>query len=94
MNISPETAQLIDEEVRKLIEDGEATARRILSEKKTEWENVAKALLEFETLTGDEILGIMKGEKIIREETKDDNTPTPSIPTISKNGPMPDPMPA
>lgn len=94
VNISPETAQLIDEEVRKLIEDGEATARRILSEKKTEWENVAKALLEFETLTGDEILGIMKGEKIIREETKDDNTPTPSIPTISKNGPMPDPMPA
>ncbi len=94
VNISPETAQLIDEEVRKLIEDGEATARRILSEKKTEWENVAKALLEFETLTGDEILGIMKGEKVIREETKDDNTPTPSIPTISKNGPMPDPMPA
>ncbi len=94
VNISPETAQLIDEEVRKLIEDGEATARRILSEKKNEWENVAKALLEFETLTGDEILGIMKGEKIIREETKDDNTPTPSIPTISKNGPMPDPMPA
>lgn len=94
VNISPETAQLIDEEVRKLIEDGEATARRILSEKKTEWENVAKALLEFETLTGDEILGIMRGEKVIREETKDDNTPTPSIPTISKNGPMPDPMPA
>ncbi len=94
VNISPETAQLIDEEVRKLIEDGEATARRILSEKKTQWENVAKALLEFETLTGDEILGIMKGEKVIREETKDDNTPTPSIPTISKNGPMPDPMPA
>lgn len=94
VNISPETAQLIDEEVRKLIEDGEATARRILAEKKTEWENVAKALLEFETLTGDEILGIMKGEKIIREETKDENTPTPSIPTISKNGPMPDPMPA
>ncbi|MBN8648686.1 MAG: ATP-dependent zinc metalloprotease FtsH [Caulobacterales bacterium] len=94
VNISPETAQLIDEEVRKLIEDGEATARRILSENKTEWENVAKALLEFETLTGDEILGIMRGEKVIREETKDDNTPTPSIPTISKNGPMPDPMPA
>lgn len=94
VNISPETAQLIDEEVRKLIEDGEATARRILSEKKTEWENVAKALLEFETLTGDEILGIMRGDKVIREETKDDNTPTPSIPTISKNGPMPDPMPA
>ena len=88
VNLSPETAQLIDLEVRTLIESGEQTARRLLAENKDKWEAVAKALLEFETLTGDEIQAIMRGETIVRNDTDeaDNNGPTASLPTIGKKG--------
>ncbi len=95
-NISPETAQLIDLEVRALIEQGEQTARRLLAEHKDKWEAVAKALLEFETLTGEEIQAIMRGETIVRNDTDeaDNNGPTASLPTIGKKGnSAPDPEP-
>lgn len=87
-NISPETAQLIDLEVRTLIEQGEQTARRLLAENKDKWEAVAKALLEFETLTGDEIHAIMRGETIVRADIDeaDNNGPSASLPTIGKKG--------
>lgn len=94
-NISAETAKLIDDEVRRLIEDGEQTARRILTEKREAWESVAKALLEYETLTGDEIKALMNGETIVREE-KDDNIdqgPSSSVPLIGKDT-NPTPTPA
>ena len=54
-SISEATAQKIDAEVRRLVEEGYETARRILTEKKVDFETLAKALLEFETLSGDEI---------------------------------------
>lgn len=94
-NISAETAKLIDDEVRRLIEDGEQTARRILTEKREAWESIAKALLEYETLTGDEIKALMNGETIVREE-KDDNIdqgPSSSVPLIGKDT-NPTPTPA
>ncbi|WP_309129964.1 hypothetical protein [Pseudomonas aeruginosa] len=56
-SISEATAQKIDAEVRRLVEEGYETARRILTEKKVDFETLAKALLEFETLSGDEIPG-------------------------------------
>ena len=57
-NVSEATAQKIDAEVRRLVEEGYETARRILTEKKADFEMLAKALLEFETLTGDEITDV------------------------------------
>ena len=61
-SISARTKELIEEEVKQLIEDGYQTARRILQEKNEEFERLAKALLEYETLTGDEIGRVIKGE--------------------------------
>ncbi len=65
--ISEATAQKIDSEVRRLVELGFAEARRIITEKRNELEILAKGLLEFETLTGDEILGLMQGRRPVRD---------------------------
>ena len=54
-DISPETAKLIDEEVKKLVDNAYDTASKILYDHKDELEIIAQALLEYETLTGDEI---------------------------------------
>ena len=87
-NISDETARLIDEEVRKLIEDGEQEARRIITEKRNDWENIAQALLEFETLTGDEIKDLLNGKRPNRESTIEPTTPRGSaVPTSGKPRP-------
>ena len=51
-NISESTAQKIDSEVRRLVEDGLIDARRILTEKESDLEALAKGLLEYETLSG------------------------------------------
>ena len=75
-NMSEETAKLIDAEVRQLIEDGEATARRILLEKREQWEIIAQGLLEYETLSGDEIIGLLNGKKPVRDFTTNDDKPS------------------
>jgi cell division protease FtsH len=91
-NISDETAKLIDEEVRKLVEDGEQEARRIILEKRTEWEAIAQALLEFETLTGEEINDLLKGKKPNRESVLEPTAPrTSAVPPAGKQRPRPDP---
>ena len=71
-NISESTAQMIDNEVRRLIEEGEVKARDILTSKLDDLHKITKALLEFETLSGDEIRGLLRGEPIVRNE---DNEP-------------------
>jgi len=72
-NISDETAKLIDQEIRDLIANGEATAKRVLSDKPEQLHRLAAALLELETLSGDEVKRVLAGETI----TRDDNTRTP-----------------
>jgi cell division protease FtsH len=67
VNLSEETAELIDSEIRALIEDGEKTARRILTEKRGDFDTLAEALLEFETLSGDEVKDLLAGRRPRRE---------------------------
>jgi cell division protease FtsH len=55
-NVSEETSKIIDQEVKRLVKAGEDEARRILTEKLEDLHTVAKALLEYETLSGDEII--------------------------------------
>jgi len=71
--ISEETARKIDAEVKRLVEQGYATARKILTEKRDQLEILAKGLLEYETLSGDEVRALLRGEPIVRPE---DKTPT------------------
>ena len=61
-SVSAHTKELIEEEVRVFIQNGYDRAFEILTEYKDEWERLAQGLLEYETLTGDEIKRVMKGE--------------------------------
>ncbi|MCU0818831.1 MAG: ATP-dependent zinc metalloprotease FtsH [Beijerinckiaceae bacterium] len=88
-NMSDETAKLIDQEVRKLIEDGETTARKIITENREDFEAVATALLEFETLTGDELRDLMKGKRPDRQDPDEPKTPRGSaVPSTGKQKPQ------
>ncbi|WP_051909550.1 ATP-dependent zinc metalloprotease FtsH [Paenirhodobacter enshiensis] len=64
LSVSTKTKELIEDEVRTLIETGYQEARRILTENRAEWERLAQGLLEYETLTGEEIRRVIAGEKI------------------------------
>ena len=66
--ISEATQQLIDAEVRRYVQDGYDTAKRILTEKRAHLDILANGLLEFETLTGDEIKGLLVGKRPVRED--------------------------
>ena len=68
-NVSEATAQIIDQEVRRLIEEGEGQAKRILTEHLDDLHTIAKGLLEYETLSNDEIGTILRGEPVVRDET-------------------------
>ena len=93
-NMSEATAQIIDTEVRRLIEDAESTARRILTTHIDDLHKIAKALLEFETLTGDEVMALLRGEAIVRPEDRDPPAAKPvatsggrsSVPTTTETG--------
>ncbi len=90
-NVSDATARLIDEEIRRIIDDAESNARRILTDHRADLDTLGQALLEYETLSGDEVRALLRGEKIVRT---DDRTPTPSdsggprsaVPTSSRGG--------
>jgi cell division protease FtsH len=92
-NISESTSQKIDAEVRRLVEAGLAEARRIITEKRDQLEILAKGLLEYETLTGDEILALFQGRPPVRD-TGDPTPPPPRpspVPTTGSNRPKPEP---
>ena len=86
--VSGSTQNVIDQEVKRLIDDGYETAKRILSEKRDDLERLAQGLLEYETLTGDEIRKVLAGEKLDRSD--DAGTPPPpsegSLAAIPKAG--------
>ncbi len=63
-SVSAETKTKIEAEVKRLIDEGYETARKILIEKEEDFERLAKGLLEYETLTGDEIRKVIAGERL------------------------------
>ena len=66
-SISADTAAKIESEVKGLVESGLNEARRILTKKKKDWEALSEGLLEYETLTGDEITNLLKGQPPVRD---------------------------
>ena len=58
-SVSEEVAQKIDKEIRKLVDEGYNKAKEILTEKIDDLHKIAKALITYETLTGDEIENII-----------------------------------
>jgi cell division protease FtsH len=78
-NVSEETARIIDEEVKRLVTEGWNDARRILTEKAEDHEKLSQALLEYETLSGEEIKDLL--EKGLAPNRDENNFPNagPSV---------------
>jgi cell division protease FtsH len=82
-SVSEATAKLIDQEVRGLIEEAEGVARAVLTDNLDELHKLAAALLEYETLNGEEAKKAIRGEDIGREES----SRRPALPTAGSSIP-------
>ena len=65
-NVSDETAEVIDQEIRHFVETAEATARSVLTENRDNLDALAEALLEYETISGDDVTKLLSGGTIDR----------------------------
>ena len=90
-NVSEATANIIDAEVKRLVQAGYDEAKRILTERIEDLHTLAKALLEYETLSGDEIVNAMKGIPPVRDLPQDKRPPTPSVAVPLTHNPGPEP---
>ncbi len=81
-NVSEETARTIDAEVKRIVGEGWTEARKILKDKAADLETLAQALLEYETLSGEEIKDLLeKGAAPNRDENNFPNAgPSVSVP--------------
>ena len=87
--VSEDTARLIDDEVRSLIEEAESVARKVLTDNLDQLRIVTDALLEYETLSGDEVNALLVGNTpdrsaIDRNKPKSLGTGGSSIPKTRK----------
>ncbi|MBP2310834.1 ATP-dependent zinc metalloprotease FtsH [Azospirillum soli] len=83
-NMSDATARTVDEEIRRIVDEAYSEARRILTENIDQLHTVAKGLLEYETLSGEDIQRLLRGEPLIRDDDRESfsaappKQPTPS----------------
>ncbi len=89
-NMSEETAKLIDEEVRRIVVTGYDTAWEVLTKHRQDLEAITQALMEYETISGEECQAIMRGEKIVRP-SDDDETKGPIGSAVPVAGRAPKP---
>ncbi|PPQ26806.1 ATP-dependent zinc metalloprotease FtsH [Rhodopila globiformis] len=99
-NVSEATAREIDAEIKGIIDRAYAKARRLLTENIEELHRLARGLLEYETLSGDEIRTVLRGEPIIRKivdepapESRRASVPTTGRPVPTPPGATPAPQP-
>lgn len=97
-NLSDEKASLIDSEIQRIVNGGYDRAKQILTDRMDDLHKLAKALLEYEILSGDEIKDLLAGKKIVREDNDDepkDSAPKSSVPSsgglggVGKAGELP-----
>ena len=84
-SVSEAVAQKIDKEIRKLVDEGYNQAKEILTNKIEDLHKIAKALLTYETLTGDEIEDIINKNKYPESKqdlAKDDNNKDSALGSI------------
>ena len=92
-NVSEATAREIDAEIKSIIDSAYAQAKSILTENLEELHRLARGLLEYETLSGDEIRIVLRGEPVIRHVVDE---PAPesrraSVPNAGRPAPQPPP---
>jgi cell division protease FtsH len=76
-SMSDETASIVDQEVRRIVDAAYARCQSILNSKLEDLHLLAQALLEHEMLSGDEIKALLRGEKLKRDDPKDFEIPPP-----------------
>ncbi len=92
-NISEQTAQKIDAEIKRYVEAGLGEAKRILTDHREQLETLAKGLLEYETLSGGEIKDLLDGKPPVRETAEEAATSKgPAVP-VTKGKPKSPPSP-
>ena len=89
LSISAATQELIEEEVKRVIDQGYDVASKLLKKHKKEFELLAEGLLEYETLTGEEIERVMRGEppQLEDDDSGPDEGSAPSVTAIPKTKP-------
>ena len=83
LSVSANTKELIEDEVKRLIGDAYDRAYAVLTEKHEEWERLAQGLLEYETLTGDQIKRVMRGDPPEAEDGEDDSDDAGNAPSVT-----------
>jgi cell division protease FtsH len=73
-SMSEETQKLVDSEVKVIVDKSYKNAEKIIQDKRKDLDIIANGLLDYETLTGDEITNLLKGINPTREEPSDDDT--------------------
>ena len=104
--VSQKTAQTIDEEIKRLIDEAYADTRKLIAENRAKLESLAQMLLKYETLTGEEVASIIAGDTITRptvadliaaeQDRRDADEKTPVArpiqqPPSDETGPLPSP---
>jgi cell division protease FtsH len=82
--MSDETQKIVDEEVKRFVEDGYDTAQKVIRENIDDLHGIAKALLEFETLTGDEIRDLLNGKPPVRDDGSDMTPKVSGVPSAGR----------
>ncbi len=91
-NVSEATAQKIDSEIRRLVEAGYSEATQILTDRKDDLEALAQGLLEYETLSGEEIHDLLKGKPPVRDNGDGSaGRPSAAVPSSGKGRPRQEP---
>ena len=98
-SLSPETSRKIEDEVKRLVEDGLKAAKNILTKKKKDWIIIAEGLLEYETLSGEDIDNLIAGKPLKRPDEDDEakpKGPSAAVPVtkITKTKPKPSGKPS
>jgi cell division protease FtsH len=88
-NISESTAQDIDAEIRRIIDKCYTRAHTILTDNMDQLQKVANALLEHETLSGDEMRALLRGEAIVRGDVDDSDDTAPRPSSVPSSDPKP-----
>jgi cell division protease FtsH len=85
-HMSDETQRVVDSEVKRFVDEGYQTAQKVIRDNIDDLHAIAKALIEFETLTGDEIRGLMDGKMPMRESDSDTTPKASGVPSAGKSG--------
>ncbi len=86
VHMSDETQQVVDAEIKRFVEDGYTTAQKVIRENIDDLHAIAQALLDFETLTGDEIRGLMDGIQPTRPDGETVSKAASGVPSAGKAG--------